>query len=153
MELSVRNIHIWSNAAILPRATAYLEKLLLTLLLISNLQRNKDMKNTITNHKKIIAGLTAVTIAMTSAFAFAKLEKGTSVGKTESEIRFALEKQNYKVKEIELEDGVYEVEVIFENQEMELEIDPNSGLILEVELEGDDDDDDDDDEKDEKNDS
>lgn len=102
------------------------------------------MKNTITNHKKLIAGLAAASISMTSAFAFANLEKGASVGKTESEIRFALEKQNYTIKEIELEDGVYEVEVIFDNQEMELEIDPSSGLILEVELEDDENDTDDD---------
>lgn len=106
------------------------------------------MKNTITNHKKIIAGLAAAAITVSSAFAFANLEKGASLGKTESEIRFALEKQNYEVKEIELEDGVYEVEAIFESQEMELEVDPNSGLILEVELEDDDDDDDDNDEND-----
>lgn len=103
------------------------------------------MTNTLSNHKKIIVGLAAASIAVSSVFAFANLEKGALVGKTESEIRFALEKQNYKVKEIELEDGVYEVEVILDGQEMEFEIDPKTGVILEVELEEDDDDDDDDD--------
>lgn len=96
------------------------------------------MTNILLNHKKLIVGLAAASIAVSSVFAFANLEKGASIGKTESEIRFALEKQNYKVKEIELEDGVYEVEVILDGQEMELEIDPNTGLILEVELEDDD---------------
>lgn len=103
------------------------------------------MTNIISSNKKLIVGLVAATsIAASSVFALANLEKGASVGKTESEIKFALEKQNYVVEEIELEDGVYEVEVTLDDKEMELEIDAATGLILEVELEDDEDKDDDD---------
>lgn len=111
------------------------------------------MTNIISNNKKLILGfVTATSIAASSVFALANLEKGASVGKTESEIKFALEKQNYVVEEIELEDGVYEVEVTLDNKEMEIEIDANTGIILEVELEGDGDHEEDKDDQDEDDD-
>ncbi|MEP3277769.1 MAG: PepSY domain-containing protein [Stappiaceae bacterium] len=78
----------------------------------------------------------AVALAFVTAptLALAEISVGDSVGKTEVEIRSALTKQGYSVEEIEQEDGKFEAEVALNGEKFEIEIDPQSGDVLEVEI-------------------
>lgn len=98
------------------------------------------MRNLISKKNIATAILGVVALSATTIIASAQLEKGAVIGKSEAEIRLALEQQNYVIDEIEMEDGTYEVEVTLNDREMELEIDANTGEILEIETEDENDD-------------
>ncbi len=84
----------------------------------------------------------AAALAVAPGLALAGLSVGDSMGKTETEIRAALEKQGYTVMEIETEDGMVEAEVALNGKEYEIEVDAKTGAVVEIELEDEDDRDD-----------
>lgn len=86
----------------------------------------------------------AAAIAAVPALAFAQLSLGDTIGTEDSAIRAALEAQGAEVLEIELEDGVIEVEYLLEGTEYEATLDQN-GVVAELERDDDKDDEDDDD--------
>jgi spore cortex formation protein SpoVR/YcgB (stage V sporulation) len=77
--------------------------------------------------------------------AFAGLSLGDQLGTEEAKILAALEAEGYVIQETEAEEGEFEVEALLDGVLYEIEIDLNTGEVVEVELEDDDDDDDDDD--------
>lgn len=91
---------------------------------------------------------TPVALAMIAlaipGLALASVTVGDTVGVTEADIRTALTAQGYEITEIEFETDEIEVEAIFNGQMLELEISPETGLVIEIEAEDDDSDDDDD---------
>ncbi len=100
----------------------------------------------------VLPGLAASTIL--AAAAWAAPEPGTVVGTDMAEISAALVEMGYEVIEIEFEDGLFEAEAMTPDGLYELEIDPETGAIIEVELEDEDDDyDDEDDDEDEDDDA
>ena len=80
---------------------------------------------------KIIALTTG--LALIPAIAFAELSEGDQLGTTQDEITAQLVSQGYEIKEIELEDDEFEVEVVMNGQEFEIEIDAKAGTISEIE--------------------
>ena len=70
--------------------------------------------------------------------ALAQISEGDMLGKTEADIRSALETQGYTVTEFEIEDGEIEVEAMADGQAYEFEVSPETGMVLEIELEDDD---------------
>ena len=75
--------------------------------------------------------------------ALAQINVGDALGTSEDAIRAALQSQGYTASEFEIEDDEIEVEAIHAGQSFEIEISPETGLVLAVEIEGDDDSDDD----------
>ena len=74
--------------------------------------------------------------------AFAAISVGDSLGTDLDAIRASFEAEGYTVTEIELEDGEIEVEYMDGDQEYEVSIAADTGLVTEVELEDEDGDDD-----------
>ncbi|MEP0518768.1 MAG: PepSY domain-containing protein [Hyphomicrobiales bacterium] len=66
---------------------------------------------------------------------------GDVLGTDEASIRSALEAQGYVVDEFEIEDGEIEVEVAMNDIEMEIEINAETGAIVEIETDDNEDDD------------
>ena len=90
------------------------------------------------------AALGLVGFALPS-LALAAVSVGDQLGTTEEGIRAALTTQGYEITQFETEDGEFEVDALFEGQMLELEISPDTGLVIEIEAEDDGDDEDDDD--------
>jgi len=80
------------------------------------------------------------------------LAVGDTLGTSEADITAALEAQGYAVEEFETENGGFEVEVMMNGQEIEIEIASDSGAVVEIESEDDEDDDSDDDDNDDDDD-
>ena len=80
---------------------------------------------------KVIA--LAAGLALIPAIALAELAEGDQIGTTQDEITAQLVSQGYEVKEIELEDDEFEVEVVLNGQEFEIEIDAKAGTNSEIE--------------------
>jgi hypothetical protein len=89
------------------------------------------------------AALGLVGFALPS-LALAAVSVGDQLGTTEEGIRTALTAQGYEITQFETEDGEIEVDALFEGQMLELEISPDTGLVIEIEAEDDDDNVDDD---------
>lgn len=81
---------------------------------------------------KILALSLAAALAAGTALA-ANLAPGVKLGTSAQEISSALAAQGYEVLKYEREDDEIEVYVRKDGQRFELEIDPNTGQILEVE--------------------
>ena len=64
---------------------------------------------------------------------------GQLLGTTQAEITSVLEERGIEIVEFEIEDDEIEVSILQDGQELELEIDPQSGLVTEAEIEDDDD--------------
>lgn len=62
---------------------------------------------------------------------------GSYLGKTEAEVRSALEAKGFVITEVEVEKDELEVEVKKDGKTYEIEVDPASGNISETELEDD----------------
>ncbi len=93
--------------------------------------------------KALLAGSVGLLVA--PAIAFAAPTVGDSVGTNLEEVMNNLISAGYEVREIEAEDDELEAVILADGQLLELEISPETGMIISVELEEDDDDDDDDD--------
>ncbi len=78
------------------------------------------------------------------ASALAAVSVGETVGTSDEEIRAKLEAAGYMVDEIEREDGEIEVEASLDGRSFEIEIAPDSGIVVEMELEDEEDERDDD---------
>lgn len=87
--------------------------------------------HTITSKSKLIAA--AVAIVAVPSLALAAVSVGDRVGKSDEEIRAALTEQGYTIEEIENEDGKFEAEVVLNGQAFEIEIDSQTGNVLEIE--------------------
>jgi hypothetical protein len=87
------------------------------------------------------AALGLVGFALPS-LALAAVSVGDQLGTTEQGIRAALTTQGYEIAQFGFEDGEFEVDALFEGQMLELEISPDTELVIEIEAEDDDDDDD-----------
>jgi hypothetical protein len=88
------------------------------------------------------AALGLVGFALPS-LALAAVSVGDQLGTTEQGIRAALTTQGYEITQFEFKDGEFEVDALFEGHMPELEISPDTELVIEIEAEDDDDDDDD----------
>lgn len=93
--------------------------------------------------KALLAASAGVLVAPVVALAAPTV--GDSVGTSLEEVMNSLTNSGYEVREIEAEDDELEAVVLADGQLLELEISPETGMILSVELEEDDDEDDDDD--------
>ena len=78
------------------------------------------------------------TAALAPSIAFAAVSVGDTVGKTQEEIRTALEKQGYQIREIEVEDDEIEVEATLDGTALEIEIEPENGMVVGIEIDDDD---------------
>lgn len=96
-------------------------------------------------YNKTFAALLA-TATLVPTIALAGISVGDTIGSTEAEIRTHLEKQGYKIEEIEIESDEIEVEASLDGLMLEIEISPEKGVVVAIEAEDDDDDDDDEDE-------
>ena len=78
------------------------------------------------------------TATLVPSIAFAAVSVGDTVGKTQEEIRTALEKQGYQVREIEVEHNEIEVEATLDGTALEIEITPENGMVVGIEIDDDD---------------
>ncbi|MEO0383314.1 MAG: PepSY domain-containing protein [Pseudomonadota bacterium] len=92
--------------------------------------------------KTLIAASAGVLIAPVVALAAPTVSD--AVGTNLEEVMNNLANAGYEVREIEAENDELEAVVLTDGQLLELEISPETGMILSVELEEDDDEDDDD---------
>lgn len=83
-------------------------------------------------NKRAMTGACVAVLILAPAAASAAVSKGDVLGTNEKDVRAALEQQGYSVKEIEIEDGVIEAEIIAHGAEMEIEVDATTGQVLEV---------------------
>jgi hypothetical protein len=90
--------------------------------------------------KSLLAASAAVLAA--PAIALAAPTVGDSVGTTLQEVTNALASAGYEVREVEMDGRQIEALVLVDGQWLELEISPETGMIISVELDEDDDDDD-----------
>ncbi|MBO6674689.1 MAG: PepSY domain-containing protein [Rhizobiales bacterium] len=93
--------------------------------------------------KALLAGSAGLLVA--PAVALAAPTVGDTVGTNLEEVMNTLTSAGYEVRDIEAEDDELEAVVLTDGQLLELEISPETGMIVSVELEEEDDDDDDDD--------
>lgn len=84
----------------------------------------------------------ALLAALIPVGALAAISVGDSIGTDVDAIRASFEAEGYTVTEIEVEDGEIEVEYLDGDQEYEVSIAADTGLVTEIELEDADDDDD-----------
>jgi hypothetical protein len=82
------------------------------------------------------------------SLALAAVSVGDQLGTTEERIRAALTAQGYEITKFEIEAGKIEVEALLDGQMLDLEISPDTGLVIEIEAEDDGDDEDNDDDAD-----
>ena len=91
------------------------------------------------SQSRILASLAiASAIALASGPAFAAVKIGDYIGKTEKEITASLEKQGFKIKEIDREGDLLEAEVTHGGKLFEVQADSKTGKIVEI-IEGNDD--------------
>ncbi|MEQ8657685.1 MAG: PepSY domain-containing protein [Hyphomicrobiales bacterium] len=95
--------------------------------------------------KALLAASAGVLIAPVVALAAPTV--GDTVGTSLEEVMNNLTDAGYEVREIEAEDDELEAVVLANGQLLELEISPETGMILSVELEEDDDEDHDEDDR------
>lgn len=81
----------------------------------------------------------AIGLASLPAVSAIALGAGETVGTSETEIRAALEAAGYEVGEIEFEKNEIEVEARRDAVNYEIEVSPETGVILEIEEDDDDD--------------
>lgn len=88
------------------------------------------------------AAIAGGTLLLPLTASAADLAKGDYVGKTKAEITATLEKQGYKINDIDHERGKFEVEVekkadtdAIDPADVELKIDEATGKIVKVEIE------------------
>jgi len=93
------------------------------------------------------AALGFVGFAMPS-LAVAAVSVGDQLGTTEEGIRAALTAQGYEVTKFEIEADEIEVEALFDGQMLDLDISPDTGLVIEIEAEDDGEDENNDDDAD-----
>lgn len=93
--------------------------------------------------KALLAASAGILVAPVVALAAPTV--GDSVGTSLEEVMNNLTNSGCEVREIEAEDDELEAVVLVDGQLLELEISPETGMILSVELEEDDGEDDDDD--------
>ncbi len=89
----------------------------------------------------------ATLVMSVPALAFAQLSVGDMAGTTEEEIVAKLTASGAEIEEVEIEDGMMEVEYTLDGAEFEVTVDLASGTVTEVEMEDDDEDDDDEDDQ------
>ena len=98
---------------------------------------------------KRLAGPKAITLAlagmMAPTLAMAGFTLGDTLPTTEEALRAELGNQGYVVEEVEIEDGMLEVEALKDGVEYEILVDAQTGEIVEAEKELDDQDEEDDD--------
>jgi hypothetical protein len=89
---------------------------------------------------------TSAAIALAAGIAFPALAAtdtnewvGQLLGTSQAEITNVLEERGIEIVAFEIEDDEIEVNIVQDGQELELEIDPASGLVTEAEIEDDDD--------------
>lgn len=89
---------------------------------------------------------TSAAIALAAGIAFPALAAtdtnewvGQLLGTSQAEIASVLEERGIEIVAFEIEDDEIEVNIVQDGQELELEIDPQSGLVTEAEIEDDDD--------------
>ncbi len=83
----------------------------------------------------LAAGIAFPALAATDTNAWV----GQMLGTTQGEITTVLEERGIEIVAFEIEDDEIEVSILQDGQELELEIDPQSGLVTEAEIEDDDD--------------
>ncbi|MFK7792820.1 MAG: PepSY domain-containing protein [Devosiaceae bacterium] len=93
--------------------------------------------------KSLLAASAGLVVAPVLALAAPTV--GDTVGTSVQDVMSNLINAGYEVREIEADDDELEAVVLADGQLLELEISPETGMIISVELEDDDDDDDDDD--------
>ncbi len=89
---------------------------------------------------------TSAAIALAAGIAFPALAAtdtnewvGQLLGTSQAEIASVLEERGIEIVAFEIEDDEIEINIVQDGQELELEIDPTSGLVTEAEIEDDDD--------------
>ena len=92
-------------------------------------------------HAKKLTAMAAI-LALYPTIALAEVTVGALMGTEEAQIRASLEAAGYSVKEIEIEDGEIEAEVMLDGKTLEVEISPEDGTVLALETDEDDDGDD-----------
>lgn len=90
------------------------------------------MKPTTPRKSILLPAMIAGTLIVAPAAAFAAPMVGDMLGKSETDIRTALEQQGLIVDEIEMEDGVFEVEVADNGEDFEFEVDAATGQIIKI---------------------
>ncbi|WP_298919006.1 PepSY domain-containing protein [uncultured Roseobacter sp.] len=70
--------------------------------------------------------------------ALANISVGDALGKSDAAVRAALEAKGYAISEIELDKDEIEVEAMLDGKTYEIEVSPETGLILEIELDDED---------------
>lgn len=73
--------------------------------------------------------------------AMANIAVGTTLGKTEADVRANLTTLGYSVEAVETEDDEIEAEILKDGQRFEVEVASDTGLVTEFELENEDDND------------
>ncbi len=94
---------------------------------------------------QVIASTLAAALIAASGIAYATNSKGqvslegaavgSYLGKTEAEVRTALEAKGFAVTEVEIEKDELEFDVKKDGKAYEIEVDPSTGKITETELE------------------
>ena len=103
----------------------------------SNMLKQPNSKGLIMTFNRTLVTILA-TATLVPSIAFAAVSVGDTVGKTQEEIRSALEKQGYQVREIEVEHDEIEAEVTLDGKSLEIEIAPESGMVVGIEIDDDD---------------
>jgi hypothetical protein len=88
--------------------------------------------------KNVLAGSAGILVV--PAIALAAPTVGDMVGTNLEDVMNSLTSAGYEVREIEAEDDELEAVILAEGRLLELEISPETGMIVSVELEEDDDD-------------
>jgi hypothetical protein len=99
-----------------------------------------EKENNMTHHIKF----TLLAALIVPGIAAAQINVGDTVGTSEAMIITALEAQGYVISETEIEDDEIEIEAMLDGQAIEIEISPETGIVLEVSLDDDEDGEDDD---------
>ena len=95
---------------------------------------------------------TLITGLLLPGAALAQISVGDDLGVSETAIRAALQAQGYSAAEIEIEDGEIEIDAMRGGQSYEIEVSPETGLVLAFQAEDEDDDDEDEDEEEDEHD-
>ena len=74
----------------------------------------------------------ATAMALPAGWANAATSKGNYVGKTPAEIVKSLERQGYKVGELETERGYFEVKASIDGMWYEILVDPETGMVAKI---------------------
>ena len=77
--------------------------------------------------------LIAACLTLAIGSGLADISDGDYLGKSKDEIKQTLESQGYKVKEIDRERGLYEIDTVIDGKPYEIKVDPESGKVVNVE--------------------